>query len=74
MTNEDIKLLRRRAVGDEVRRARESAHLTQQQLSDKANVAQCNIAKLERGYYNASIDVLTRIATALDCELTFKKC
>lgn len=68
------KLLRCRAVGDCVYVARLHAGLSQQQLSDKANVARCNIAKLERGYYNASIDVLTRIATALDCELTFKKC
>lgn len=63
----------RARLGAEIRAMRVGAKLTQQQLGERCSVPQCNIAKLECGKYNASIDVLTRIASALDAELTIKK-
>lgn len=39
---------------------------------DAAKVNRVSIARLEKGIYNASIDVLERILNVLDAELTIK--
>jgi ribosome-binding protein aMBF1 (putative translation factor) len=52
-------------VGREVRRQREAAGLTQQQLADRATMTQSVIARLE-----PTLATLDRVARALGLELT----
>lgn len=49
--------------------AREKAGLTQRGLAEKASVPQSTIARIERGD-NTSVEMLTRLALALNKQLT----
>jgi len=49
--------------------ARERAGLTQRGLAEKASVPQSSIARIERGD-NTSVEMLTRLALALNKQLT----
>lgn len=40
--------------------------LTQEQLADKADVNQATISKIEKGSANVTLDMIQRLATALD--------
>jgi DNA-binding XRE family transcriptional regulator len=57
-------------VGERVRSARESARLTQQQLSKNTGNDQAIISKLERGIHQPRVDTLERIASALGLSLS----
>ena len=45
--------------------ARKSSGLTQQQLSERTGIAQCDISKLERGNANPSLRTLQRLAKGM---------
>lgn len=49
--------------------ARERAHLTQKQLSEKTGIYQADISKIERGIGNPSLSTLKRLADGLGMEL-----
>ena len=53
----------------QIRLARHSAGLTQQELADRAGVTQQQIAKLEHPDQNASISTLAKVAKALGMSL-----
>ncbi len=55
----------RRLVGGNVRRAREAAKLTQEQLAERSGFSQQYISDLERGRRNPTIVSLYELATAL---------
>ena len=55
-------------VGYEVFLAREKAGLTQAELAKRIGTKQSNISRLEMGNYNFTIDMLDKIATALNVE------
>ena len=55
----------RRLVGENVRRARERAKLTQEQLAERSGFSQQYISDLERGRRNPTIVSLYELATAL---------
>ena len=57
-------------VGQRMRLARESAGLTQQELSDKTGIDQAIISKLERGSHQPRVDTLERVAKGLEISLT----
>lgn len=59
-------------IGATIAHLRSLKGLTQQQLADAANVNRVSIARLEKGIYNASMDVLERILNVLDAELMIR--
>lgn len=57
-------------IGDILKRKRLDLDLTQQELEDRSGVTQSMISKLEKGNAeNVSIDVLRKLAKALNCLL-----
>lgn len=53
-------------LGDELRRVRENAGLTQEELAYKAGLHRTYISMLERNRKSPTLEVLFRIASALD--------
>lgn len=51
-----------------LRRARRASRLTQEELAHRADTDRTYISALERSVYAVSIDVLAKLATALDVE------
>ena len=61
----------RKTFGAKVVKARNRKGLTQDQLAEMADITQNNLSRIERGLYSPGIDILLRIADALDMELDF---
>ena len=57
------------AIGAEVRRRREAAGLSMDELAQRAELHKNYISKLELGHVDFSISVLWSIAEALGCEV-----
>ncbi len=53
-------------LGQTIKRHREEAGLSQEQLAAKAGIHRTHVGFLERGERSASVDVLVRIAVALE--------
>ncbi|CDM60326.1 MULTISPECIES: helix-turn-helix domain-containing protein [Rhizobium] len=51
-----------------LRAARQAKGLSQEELAHRADIDRTYISSLERSVYNASIDVVERLATVLDIE------
>lgn len=64
MTIKDKKQLRKE-LGEKIRKAREKAGLTQQQVADQAGLNVSYYAEIERGEVNPSIDKLHDITRVL---------
>ncbi|MGG7464348.1 MULTISPECIES: helix-turn-helix domain-containing protein [unclassified Plantibacter] len=58
-----------RQVGALIRGARQGRKLTQAQLAERVGTSQSAINRIEQGSQNISIDLLSRISTALDSEI-----
>ncbi len=52
-------------VGQQIRLYRKQAHLSQEELAEKADLSYKYVGEVERGYVNISLDSLMRIAKAL---------
>lgn len=52
-----------------LRTARLAKGLSQEELAHRADIDRTYISSLERGVYNASIDVVDRLARALEIEV-----
>lgn len=52
-------------VGEQIRAAREQAHLTQEQLAEKIDVSVQFVSDLERGVVGISLTTLKKTCTAL---------
>ena len=61
--------MHRRVLGENVRRIRKRAKLTQEKLAEKAGLSVVFLSLLENGWRAASIDSLLSIARALGVEL-----
>jgi ribosome-binding protein aMBF1 (putative translation factor) len=59
-------------VGIAVRYARESAGVSQTELAARMGVAQSAVSRIEAGRSNITVEMLTRIATALGASLSVK--
>jgi transcriptional regulator with XRE-family HTH domain len=53
-------------MGNELRKAREQAGLTQEQLSFRASLSRPYVSRLERNLKSPTVDTLFRICDALD--------
>lgn len=49
--------------------ARENAHMTQKELSERTGIYQADISKIERGLGNPSLSTLKRLADGLEMDL-----
>lgn len=57
------------SIGDRIKKFRKGHKLTQIELAKSANISRSYLADIENNRYNASVDVLKSIATALDISL-----
>ena len=57
-------------LGERIRIVRLTAKLSQKELAAKANLSVVTIGSIERGCANVSINNLSAIAEALNCQLT----
>lgn len=67
------KLEKRKEFGKHIADLRASRGLSQRDLAGLCLVDKSNIAKLEMGIYNASFDILSKIADALGAEIDIIK-
>lgn len=58
-------------IGDVLKKAREKAGLTQQELATLVGVSRAYYADVERGRYTPSLKVLSRLAEVLGIDLNF---
>lgn len=59
----------RTKIGGQIRQRREELGITQVQLSELTGLNRSNISKIEKGAYNISMDILSRITDALGCDV-----
>jgi transcriptional regulator with XRE-family HTH domain len=60
-----VRKPKNRTFGQSVYRLRNSANLTQEQLAEKADVSRRYVQMIEAGQYAPTIDVASRLRTAL---------
>jgi transcriptional regulator with XRE-family HTH domain len=58
----------REVLARNLRTQRQAQGISQEDLADRAGIDRTYISSLERSIYNASIDVVDRLATALGVE------
>ena len=61
-----MRISHRRIVGEKIRVCRKQAGMSQEKLSEKADLSPKYLGEVERGYVNISLDSLLRIAKALN--------
>ena len=57
-----------RRLGLAIKRRREAARLSQEELAETAHLHRTYVSQLERGIKSPSVRVLVKMAGALDCE------
>lgn len=63
----------REEIGKQLEAIRKSKNLTQEGVSELTGLNRVNISKIERGKYNVSIDILSKITDALDSRIEIVK-
>lgn len=61
----------REEFGKKIVEMRMLKRITQEELALKADITRNNLSRIENGKYNPGLDILQRIADALDMELGF---
>lgn len=61
----------RERIGKRIAEIRNEKELTQDELANACGVNRVNIAKIENGKYNVSIDILSKITDVLECKIDF---
>ena len=69
MVKEQIIYDKRKAMGESIRELRIAQGWTQEQLAQIAGITAANVRSIEAGKYAVNIDVLNKIAVALNAEL-----
>lgn len=52
-------------LGQKIKKLREEAGLTQEQLAEKSGILRPNLVRIESGKYSTGIDIISQIAKAL---------
>ena len=60
-----------KAIGNRIKIKRKSRKLTQDHLSEKLDVTVGYVSQVERGATKISLDLLCRISTILDCDISY---
>jgi predicted transcriptional regulator len=66
----EIKNEQRKRIGEQFRRVREEQGWSVWQVAMMADVKDATVEKIEAGAFNVPLDILTRVADVLDCEMT----
>ena len=61
----------RESFGARITEARKHKNLTIEEVAEKAGIETNNLSRIENGKYNPGLDIVQRIADALDMELGF---
>lgn len=61
----------RESFGAKITEARKLKNLTIEELAAKAGIEPNNLSRIEKGKYNAGLDLLLKIADAMDVDLKF---
>lgn len=61
----------RERIGKRIAEIRKNKGISQAKLAELTNIAPGNIARIETGKYSTGIDLLSKIADALDFKLDF---
>ena len=69
MEKDQIIYNKRKAMGDSIRAMRTAQGWEQEQLAQIAGITTANVRSVEAGKYAVNIDVLNKIAEALNAEL-----
>lgn len=69
--SDKIKQEARLNIGHALRELREAMNLSQEALAEATGIKRSNIARIEGGKYNVTLDTLALIANALDCNINF---
>lgn len=61
----------RKRIGARIAALRKARGMTQAQLAEACGMKKPNITRIETGRYSTGLDILAKIAHALDCTLDF---
>lgn len=61
----------RKRIGARIAALRKARGMTQAQLAESCGMKKPNITRIETGRYSTGLDILAKIAKALDCTLDF---
>lgn len=62
----------RNRIGDQLRAARNAKGFSQEEVARRAGLSKSTINKIEGGKWSASVDLLQKICTVLNCKLTIE--
>lgn len=63
----------RKRIGKKITQLRKEAGLSQENLAEIAGLDRTNVSKIENGRYNISIDLLSKVVSALNADIDFVK-
>lgn len=69
MTQKQLKN-NRLLLGQRLASIRGEMGLTQLQVAEASGLVQPNVARIEAGRYNVTLDVLAKVADVLNCDIT----
>jgi transcriptional regulator with XRE-family HTH domain len=61
----------RMQLGQRIAEIRNERGLSQQEVADAAGMKRPHVARVEGGKFNVGIDILAKIAAALQCDIEF---
>lgn len=59
----------RTRIGQRLQEARKAKGMTQQDVADKSGVTRTTVSKIEAGRFNAGVDIVDKLARAMDASL-----
>lgn len=63
----------RKRIGNKIAQLRKETGLSQEKLAEMAGIDRTNVSKMENGRYNISIDLLSKVAYALNADIDLVK-